>query len=89
MTKLVNDFIKSIDITRKDIRAAKRLASSDIYVIAANKEEAYALRGYKEWIMKLSKNAKAVTRTYGILLYRVRIDTLLKMNEIATVAKAI
>ncbi len=39
--------------------------------------------------MKLSKNIKVVTRTYSILLYRIRIDMLLKINEIATVAKAI
>ncbi len=89
ITKLVNDFIKSIDTTRKDIRAAKRLASGDVYVMAANEEEVYALRGYKEWIMKLSENVKVVTRTYSILLYRVRIDALSKMNEMATVAKAI
>ncbi len=89
MTKLVNDFIKSIDTTRKDIRAAKRLASGDVCVMAANEEEAHALRGHKEWIMKLSENAKAVTRTYGILLHGVRIDALPKMNEMATVAKAI
>ncbi len=57
--------------------------------MAANKEEVHALRGHKEWIIKLSENAKAVTRTYSILLYRVRIDALLKMNEMATVAKAI
>ncbi len=57
--------------------------------MAANKEEAHALRGHKEWIIKLSENTKAVTRTYSILLYRVRIDALLKINEMATVAKAI
>ena len=48
MTELVNEYIKKMDIGRKPIRAARRLNSGDISVIAVNEEEAKALREYKE-----------------------------------------
>lgn len=48
MTRMVNDFIKSTDTTRKPIRTARRLGSGYICVMAANEEEANLLREHKD-----------------------------------------
>ncbi len=88
MTTMVNDFIKSTDTTRKPIRTARRLGSGDICVMAANEEEANALREHKEWMLKLSSNAKAVTKTYGLLLHGVRIDAI-DTKDMATAIKTV
>ena len=76
MTDLVNEYIKNTDDKRKPIRTARRLFSGDISVMAANEEEANALREHKEWMTRLSSNARAVTKTYGLLLHGVRIDSI-------------
>lgn len=75
MTALVNEHIKNMDDKRKQVRTARRLGSGDISVIAANEEEATALREHSEWMKRLSNNARAVTKTYGLLLHGVRTDT--------------
>lgn len=88
MTAMVNDFIKSMNTTRKPIRAAKRLGSGDICIMAANEEEANSLREQKDWMLKLSSNARAVTKTYGLLLHGVRINTV-DTKDMATAIKKI
>ncbi len=88
MTALVNNFIKSTEPTRKPIRAARRLGSGDICIMAANEEEAIALREHKEWMSKLSSNARAVTKTFGLLLHGVRIDAI-DTKDMATAIKTV
>ena len=88
MITMINDFIKSTDTTRKSIRTARRLGSGDICVMAANEEEANALREHKEWMLKLSSNAKAVTKTYDLLLHGVRIDAI-DIKDMATTIKTV
>ena len=76
MTDLVNEYIKKMDSKRKPIRTTRRLISGDISVIAANEEEATALKEHKEWMLRLSNNARAVSKTYGLLLHGVRIASI-------------
>ena len=76
MTEMVNDYIRIMDPKRKFIRTVRRLESGDICVMATNEEEANSLREHKEWMQKLSDNARAVTRTFGLLLHGVRIRSI-------------
>ena len=67
------------------MRTARRLVSGDISVIAANEEEAIALKEHKEWMLRLSDNARTVTKTYGLLLHGVRIVSI----DVRDMARAI
>lgn len=88
MTTIVNGYIQSTDISRKLIRTARRLPSGDIYIIAANEKEAAALREHKDWVEKLSSNARVVTKTYGILLHGVRFEAI-DTKDIPTAIRAV
>lgn len=88
MTAIVNGHIKSMDTTRKPIRTARRLGSGDVYILAANEEETAALREHKEWMGRLSSNARAVTKTYGLLLHGVRFDAI-DTKDMVTAIKAV
>ena len=76
MTSMLNGYIKETDTTRKPFRTARRLGSGDICIMVANEEEATALREHKEWVKKLSGNARTTIKTYGIFLHGVRSDML-------------
>ena len=76
MTDLVIEFIRKMDDKRKPIRTTRRLISGDMGVIAANEEERNALKEHKEWMTRLSSNARAVTKIYGLLRYGVRIASI-------------
>ena len=81
MTDLVNKYIKKIDNKRKPVRIARRLVNSNISIIAANEKEVNILKGNKEWMTRLSRNVRVVTKIYGLLLYRIRI-TLIDIRNI-------
>ena len=88
MTTMINGHIKSTDPTRKPVRTARRLGSGDICIMASDEKEATALRESKKWMERLSSNARAVTKKYGILLHGVRTDAL-DTKELATAIKSI
>ncbi|KAF6238672.1 hypothetical protein HO173_003178 [Letharia columbiana] len=86
MTMMVNGYIKSTDTTRKPVRTARRLASGDICIMAANEEEANRLRESKDWTLKISGSARVITKTYGLLLHGVRINTFDTKDMAAAIA---
>ena len=45
---MINKYIKSINTIRKSIRTIRRLASSNIYIIAINEKKANRLRKSKD-----------------------------------------
>ena len=88
MTTIVNGYIQSTDILRKLIRTARRLLSDDIYIIAVNEKKAAALRKHKNWVKKLSSNARVVTKIYDILLHGVRFEAI-DIKDIPTAIRAV
>ncbi len=88
-TKMANDIVKTIDTTNKELRTARRLASGDTSVRTANEEKVHNLREHNDRMKKLRENAKAVTKTYSVLLHGVKIDALPRMNDMATFIKSI
>ena len=71
----VNQSLKTLKITNKDIGAVKVLpCTGDIQIITVNEEEADKLRRHMEWVKSLGKHASEKRPTYGILVKGVKTE---------------
>ncbi len=83
----INQYVKKKNITDTDIRAARKLKSSDIAVYTANDGETKKLLQNYCWTEVLGRGAKPITRTFGVVAHKIRVDSIDLAHKEITIEK--
>lgn len=79
--------MKTKNITDTDIRATQKLKSGDIVVYTANDIVIKKLLENDSWTELLGREAKPITRTFGVVAHTVRIDSIDLSHKEITIEK--
>ena len=72
----INQYVKIKNITDTDIRAARKLKSGNNTIYTANAGETKKLLENNCWTEMLGREAKPITRTFGVVAHAVRVDSI-------------
>ncbi len=83
----IYQYVKTKNITDTDIRAARKLKSSDIVVYTANDGETKKLLHNDCWTEVLGRKPKPITRTFRVVAHAVRVDSIDLAHKEITIEK--